>query len=163
MVIIEDTRNQIGKHDLLNKQLKDLGFTVIRSKLYVGDYARLDNQTICIDTKKDWLEVASNMTTQHKRFKAECLRAMDAGIKLVILVEQDIDCADWTSPRKKNGEPISQIKGIVLSKALNTMQERYGVKFIHCDKSATAKKIIEILGGTYESENNRRIDKTNII
>ena len=153
MVIIEDTRNQIGKHKLLNERMQMLGINVIRSKLYVGDYSRLDNQTICIDTKKDWLEVASNLTKQHERFKTECVRAKSAGIKLIILVEQDIDCCEWKSPRRKDGSVISQVKGEVLQKAINTMAERYGVEFIHCDKSATANKIIEILGGTNESKN----------
>ena len=146
MVIVEDTRNQIDKHKLLNQQLKAMGVTVVRSKLFVGDYSRLDNQTICIDTKKDWLEVASNITKQHERFKAECVRAMEFGIKLIILVEEDIDCREWVSPRRKNGKLLSQVKGETLQKALDTMTERYGVEFLHCNKRETASKIIEILG-----------------
>ena len=147
MVIIEDTRNQVGKHKLLNEQLKTLGHIVIRTKLYIGDYARFDNQTVCIDTKKDWLEVANNITKQHERFKKECLRAKELGIKLIILVEQDTPCREWISPKRKDGTYISQVKGETLQKAVDTMRDRYGVEFCYCSKKETANKIIKILGG----------------
>ena len=147
MIIIEDTRNQIGKHKLLNAELERLGIKVIRSKLYVGDYSRLDNQTVCVDTKKDWLEIANNLTKQHERFRNECLRARNGGIRLIILVEEEIPASEWKSPVRRNGKVISQVKGEVLQKIVNTMQEKYGVEFIYCDKTQTAQKLLEILGG----------------
>lgn len=147
MIIIEDTRNQIGKHKLLNSELERLGIKVIRSKLYVGDYSRLDNQTVCVDTKKDWLEIANNLTKQHERFRNECLRARNGGIRLIILVEEEMPASEWKSPVRRNGKVISQVKGEVLQKIVNTMQEKYGVEFIYCDKTQTAKKLLEILGG----------------
>lgn len=163
MIIIEDTRNQVGKHKVLNAELQKHGIQVIRTKLYVGDYSRLDNQTVCIDTKSNWLEVIGNLTKQHERFRDECLRARNAQIKLIILVEENISPEQWKSPVRRNGEVISHIKGTILQKIINTMQERYGVEFIWCDKTTTAKKIIEILGGTYENKNNRGTDQTNTI
>ena len=158
MILIEDTRNQIGKHKELNEQLERLGIKVIRTKLFVGDYSRLDNQTICVDTKKDWLEVAGNLTKQHERFRAECLRAKNNGIKLTILVEEDLPADRWESPRKRNGEVLSGVKGEVLQKIINTMQNKYDVNFIYCDKKETAKRLLEILGGTYEDKNSRGND-----
>lgn len=154
MILIEDTRNQIGKHKELNKQLEQLGIRVIRTKLFVGDYSRLDNQTICVDTKKDWLEVAGNVTKQHARFKDECLRAKNNGIKLIVLVEEDLPANDWKSPTKRNGEVLSHVKGEVLQKIVNTMHDKYDVEFIYCSKNETAKKLLNILGGTDESKNN---------
>ena len=146
MILIEDTRNQVGKHTRLNEDLAKLGVKVIRSKLYVGDYARIDNQTVCIDTKKDLLEVANNICgKQHERFRNELIRAKEGEIKLVILVEEYVNLENWESPRKRNGQKISQVKGSTLSKAIKTMEEKYGVRFIFCDKAETAKEIIKIL------------------
>ena len=154
MIIIEDTRNQIGKHKTLNETLRSMGIKVIRSKLYVGDYSRLDNQTVCIDTKKDWLELVTNLTKQHQRFRDECLRAKESQIKLFVLVEQNIPAYRWKSPVKRNGKAISQVKGEVLQKIMNTMKEKYDVEFIYCDKKQTAQRLLELLGGKDEGKNN---------
>jgi ribosome-associated protein len=148
MILIEDTRNQIGKHKILNDEFNKLGVAVVRNKLYVGDYSRMDNMTTCIDTKKDWLELAGNICgKQHERFRNECLRARDAQIRLIILVEEEIPIEEWKPPRKRNGGLISHTSNIVLSKAMKTMTEKYGVEFIHCGKDKTAEIILKILGG----------------
>lgn len=149
MILIEDTRNQIGKHKVLNEQLKALGHTVVRSKLYVGDYAKINDMSVCIDTKKDWLELASNICgKQHARFRSECERALACGVKLIVLVEEQINLENWTSPvRKMTGQPICRVNPITLQKAMETMTERYNVEFMHCAKDKTAQMIISILGG----------------
>ncbi len=149
MILVEDTRNQIGKHKILNEQLKALGHTVVRSKLYVGDYSKINDMTICVDTKKDWLELASNICgKQHARFRSECERALASGINLVILIEEACDIENWTSPiRKTTGKPICAVNPITLKKAMETMTERYNVEFIHCSKDKTAEMIVSILGG----------------
>ena len=87
MVILEDTRNQIGKHKIKNKYFADNGIKVERSKLYVGDYTLANKQNVCIDTKKDISELYGDMYGQHERFRNEMIAAKDAGIKLYILVE----------------------------------------------------------------------------
>lgn len=38
MILLEDTRNQSGKHDMKNEYFADHGIKVQRTKLYVGDY-----------------------------------------------------------------------------------------------------------------------------
>lgn len=151
MIIIEDTRNQITKHKAKKEYFEKQGIKVVRTKLFVGDYSRLDNQTICIDTKKDILEIAGNVCgKQHARFRGECERARDNGIKLIVLVEeQPPNChlQAWTSPKNKQGRPLCQVKGETLSKCLKTMQERYGVEFRFCDKEDSGRIIVELLGG----------------
>lgn len=148
MILVEDTRNQIGKHKTLNDEFNKLGIAVVRSKLFVGDYSRLDDMTTCIDTKKDWVELAGNICEkQHERFRNECLRAVNAQIRLVVLVEEETPIQHWQSPKKRNGRLISQVSNIVLSKAMKTMTEKYGVEFINCDKTKTAETILKILGG----------------
>lgn len=150
MTIVEDTRNQIGKHKNINDQIENLGHSVIRSKLIVGDYTLPINQGICIDTKQDLTEVCGNVCQQHKRFIAECDRAEELGIKLIILVEEEnITCINdifkWKNPRHFYSSQA--IKGPVLAKMLHSIEVRHGVKFEFCKKSETGKRIVEILEG----------------
>lgn len=153
MIIIEDTRNKIGKHERLNNDLRKSGHTVIRNKLIAGDYARADSQKVLIDTKQDWVEVAGNICgSQHARFRRECELAQQCRLQLIILVEEDCEPEEWIVPRRKSGKPITQVKPQIMAKAIKTMKQKYGVDFIHCDKKQTANKIIELLKGEKEDE-----------
>lgn len=147
ITLIEDTRQQHGKHDLKAKYFTENDIAVIRHGLYVGDYARLDNQLIVVDTKKDVVEIAANICgPQHERFRNECLRAKEYGIKLVVLIEEEVsDLAEWKSPRKKNGQPYTHVSGATLKKAMQTMTEKYGVEFRFCQKAEAGQRIVEIL------------------
>lgn len=146
MIIIEDTRNQVGKHDILNEQLKAMGHTVIRSKLLVGDYSTSKNQSICIDTKKNILEVAGNICgKQHVRFREECERAKLSQITLIILIEEETPIKEWNMQANGLKSSHTQVKGETLYKAMKTMHEKYGVRFVQCNRQNTAKKIVEIL------------------
>ena len=140
--IIEDTRQKIGKHKLKEDFFKLNGINIVRSKLPVGDFARLDDLTTIIDTKKNVLELVNNICgKQHERFRKECQLAQFCGIKLIFLIEEDYTfetLKNWTSKR-------TQVKGETLVKAMLTMQERYGIEFVFCDKEDAGKKIIEIL------------------
>lgn len=141
-IIIEDTRNQVKKHELKHYYWDKIGQKYIRSKLYVGDYARLDNQTVCIDTKKDLLEVANNICGKsHERFRDELIRAQESNIKLIILVESSWNketAWGWSSRYTK-------VKGSTLMKAIISMEKKYGVEFVFCTKKEAPKKILEIL------------------
>lgn len=155
MIILEDTRNQTGKHRNINRQLGEMGHKVERSKLYVGDYQIANRGNIAVDTKKDVLELAQDICRDHARFSAECERARDAGIKLVILTEELLPpagIAGWKSPTwrtdgrgHKAGDPISKVKPETLYKAIHTMSSRYGVEFHFCDKDETGARIMDIL------------------
>jgi ribosome-associated protein len=155
LVIIEDSRQQIGKHAEKLKFFQSLGIKVVRSKLYVGDFSRLNNQNICIDTKKDIIEIAGNICgEQHTRFRNECIRAKECGIKLIILIEEPYTLETlkyWKSPIRKygrfKGKPLSQVNGETLAKAMITMQDKYGVIFAFTDKKDCGRKIVEILTG----------------
>lgn len=157
MVILEDTRNQVGKHRNINHQLATLGHQVVRSKLYVGDYQRANNGSIVVDTKKDMLELAMDLCKDHARFRRECEKARDAGIKLVILTEEELPkggLAEWKSPvwktpgrGHKAGDPISQVKAETMYKQIHTMATRYGVDFRFCRRDETGKVIMDILTG----------------
>lgn len=149
MIIVEDTRQQTTKHKNIEKHFQSINQPSVRSKLIVGDYTRLDNQTVSIDTKKDIVEISGNICGgQHERFRAECELAKKCGIQLIVLIEEvppkgDLD--NWQSPKTKSGKPLTMVKGSVLKKAMATMSERYGVRFEFITKDKTAQRIIEIL------------------
>lgn len=151
MIIVEDTRQQAHKHDNKAQYFHSIGISTVRSKLIVGDYARLDNQTVSIDTKKDIVEIAGNICgQQHERFRAECELARNCGIQLIVLIEEmppngDLDL--WQSPRTRKCKPLTQVKGATLKKAMATMTERYGVRFEFTTRANSPKRIIEILEG----------------
>lgn len=61
MIILEDTRQQAKKHELKHKWFSEHGVMVNRTKLYVGDYTLPTDQSICIDTKKDFAELQADI------------------------------------------------------------------------------------------------------
>lgn len=143
MIILEDTRQQTARHKIKQKWFEENGITVMRTKLFVGDYTLPTNQSLCIDTKKDLLEVAGNICgKQHERFRNELIRANEAGIKLIILIEDDV--YDWNSIKYWKNKN-TKVKGEVLEKAMKTMEEKYGVKFEFCKKSESASIIYQLL------------------
>lgn len=123
------------------------------SKLYVGDYMSMDNPRVIIDRKQNLNEVCSNVCQQHKRFTDELIRAKEAGIHIIILIEHSAriktleDVREWNNPRCKD-HPLA-MSGERLYKVLATMQnsDKYDVEFRFCDKKSTGKVIANILGG----------------
>lgn len=149
MLILEDTRQQARKHETKHKWFAENGIKIERCRLYVGDYTLPTNQSICIDTKKDLQELAQDVCQQHERFRAELVRAQEAGIHLIVLCEHGggikslEDVYFWVNPRRQHSP--GAISGQRLFKVLNTMQEKYGVRFEFCDKRQTGRRIVEIL------------------
>ena len=149
MLILEDTRQQASKHETKHKWFSENGIKVERCRLYVGAYTLPTNQSVCIDTKKDLQELVQDICQQHDRFRNELIRAQEAGIQLVILCQHggQIKCLEdvyfWSNPRKKTSPKA--MDGWKLFKTLNTMKNKYGVRFEFCDKRQTGKRIVEIL------------------
>lgn len=98
MIILEDSRQQVGKHDQKHRWFSENGIEIRRTKLYVGDYSLPTDQSVCIDTKKDFQEIIGNLTghkkdkngkTEHDRLVEETERAREAGIRLIYLIENE--------------------------------------------------------------------------
>ena len=153
MVILEDTRNAKTKHANIHAYCEANRITIERCKLYVGDYTIPNDSSISVDTKQDLQEVYSNIIHDNKRFKDECTRAKDAGIRLIILVEQGLiktldDVAKWRNPReywaKKKGlkPPVPSAQ---LAKAMATMADRYNIEWRFCNKTKTGEALMAIL------------------
>ena len=166
MTINVDTREHQSEWNRIQKQFDDIGIQYFRSKLYVGDYMSLDNARLVVDRKKDLQEVCGNVCQQHERFKKELIRAIEAGIRIIFLVEHGPDIKTledvyfWQNPRKheirwKYNKQTGQkekyfvspkaVDGKQLYKSLCTIQDRYGARFEFCTKDQTGRRITEIL------------------
>lgn len=139
------------------------------SKLYVGDYMNYDNPRLIIDRKQNLTELCSNVCQGHNRFRNEILRAREHGIELIVLCEhgKGVDCLEdviwWDNPRryKRAKNPVTgrwethetkATTGDKLYKILCTFHEKYGCRFLFCDKKETGKRIIELLGSGLDDE-----------
>lgn len=117
----------------------------------------MQKQDICVDRKKDLVEVAGNICgKQHERFRNELIRAKENGIKLYVLIEEEnIKQLDevqfWKSPVYKSGankgKPHTKVVGATLMKAMITMETKYGVRFLFSTKKDFGKNIIKLLKG----------------
>ena len=151
MILIEDTRQVVGKHKLKNEYFEKMGIEVVRSKLLFGDYQNPQNPSIAIDTKKDIQELIGDLTKDHERFRNELLLSKKCGAKLIILIEDEkVTCINdlytWYNWRLKKSPKAT--KGSTLAKMLYTIEhntEDYSCQFIFTKKSECGAKIIDLL------------------
>ena len=157
MILLCDTRQQAGKHRNVDAYCERMGITIVRQKLDVGDYM-FPGGRVSVDTKENIMEICKNvMSSDHKRLKAEIIRAREMGIQLVFLIEEvppfgRLDMWEvpiWKSTDKfhKYGDPMTLVHPASLRRALITMQERYGVKFRFCTRRQSPARIIKYLKG----------------
>ena len=144
-IIICDTREKGNKKIL--EYFDSVGQDYIISKLDAGDYALFKHFNTIIDKKDGLLELSHNLcnSLEHERIKREIQRAKDLGCENFIFLIQDSkiktieDIKSWASPHTK-------VKGETLLKIMNTMRERYGVRFIIVPKKNMGEMIIKLLG-----------------
>ena len=150
MNIIEDSRQQAGKHELKHKAWADHGDKLIRCALPFGDYASVP--AVAVDTKASMQEIAQNIggsTAEHNRFRRELQRAQEMGCHLYVLIENEEGISDleevavWVNPRLIDSPKA--ITGLRLARAMQTMQERYGVTFLFCHPERAAAVIHYLL------------------
>lgn len=102
-----DSREHQKVIDGIKKAFDAAGEKWFVSKLYVGDYMNYDNPRLVVDRKQNLSELCGNVCQQHERFRAEIIRANEAGIKLVFLcehgkgIEKLDDVLWWENPRAK--------------------------------------------------------------
>ena len=163
MILLQDTRQQYGKHRNIEAYCKRMGIKIVNQCLQIGDYMLAPDShplggRISVDTKADILELSTNvMSMDHRRFRAECIRAQEQGIQLIILVEEvppygrlDMwEVPRWQSSNKwhRYGDPMTLVDPAALRKACITMQKKYGVKFRFCSRLQSPKRVIQYLKG----------------
>lgn len=114
MIILEDSNNKSGKHEIKNQYFRNRNIEVIRQRLPVGDYIMANDKVmdvlrrksnrgipvkmmdligtykISIDVKNSIQELVGNVCgKQHKRFMDELILAQNNEIRLIILVENE--------------------------------------------------------------------------
>ena len=148
ITLIEDTRQQAEKHSMKHLSFQNAGVEVVRCKLPFGDYAA--PPAISVDTKANMDEIAANICgKEHNRFINECKAAKAAGCQLIILVENDVGISDisevhlWKNPRSVYSPKC--VQGPRLQKAMQTISERYGVRFEFCTPEEAGDRIVELL------------------
>lgn len=147
---MEDTRQKPEKTAHIRQQLEELGYTVERTKLYCGDYTFPTNQSICVDTKQDLQEVVGNVTKQHERFREECERAKRAGIKLIILIQDEKitelgQVFGWFNVRTRFSKGATT--GRTLAKIMYSMRDKYGVEWRFSTRNHMGETIVKLLEG----------------
>ena len=165
MYLLCDTRQQEGKHKNIERYCQRNGIQMVRKKLDCCDYMLShDGETpagsIGVDTKQDMMEICKDiMSNDHRRFRSQCIRAQEAGITLIILVEEDIPYGMvdlWEVPRWESsnqyhryGDPMTLVEPRTLRKAMETMTEKYGVQFRFCSRKQSPQRVIKYLKGEY--------------
>ena len=176
-VILIDTRQQAGKHAVKDEWWASHGVSTDRRKLDFGDYMT-EWSNISVDTKRNIAEIAQNINGRnHDRFKRECQRAADAGYRLIVLIEnrenvrtledlrkwmndhcrccgtrRSVHCNPFDGAKCPRHNTRKPIQGPRLAKAMETMSMRYGVQFMFCKPSETARTICDLLGVEYEQD-----------
>ena len=145
MVIIEDTRQKDGKHQLKHIGFEDLEVDLLRCKLPFGDYAL--PPSVSVDTKENLEEIAGNLcgsAKERNRFIRECKADAAAGCQLVIMVETEHEGSllDLGGIRIGNGMTVT---GMQLYRAMTAVSGRYGVRFVLVRPEDAAKEIVRIL------------------
>ena len=143
-LIIVDTREK--GHKKILEYFDKVGQDYIVSKLDAGDYMKYKDYTTIIDKKDGLLELAGNLcnTKEHERVKREIAKARELGCENFIFLIQDNkiksleDINNWTSKYTK-------VKGSTLLKIMNTMKQKYNVRFIIVPKSKMGATIINLL------------------
>lgn len=164
-----DSRQQAFKHDIKDKWFADNGIKTLRSKLPFGDYALINDTSLVVDTKHNFLELEGNLTKDHVRFRNEITNANAYDIDVVILIEEDKKYLNldefamfykiprWksTTDKHKRGQPMAYFNVETIVKAMKTMQEKYRVIFEFTTKEECPKRIIEILTTQREEYKNK--------
>lgn len=166
-MILIDTREQ--KYDHVREAFDEMGVPYDRTKLYVGDYTLVNDQSVCIDRKQNLQEVYSNVIQQHDRFRREVVRAKTAGIKLIILVEdpaiEELDqVANWMNERETRWHFINRMHQLGkmlnvkispkppvpsdrLMAAMRSMALKYGIEWEFTTHKLCGETIVRILTG----------------
>lgn len=151
MVIQVDSREKAHAIEKILSEFDRQGVKWFVSKLPQADYMSLDNPKLLIDRKQNLNELCNNVVQDHKRFRAELLRAQEYGQHIIVLVEHSKnirtleDVIHWVNPRLKVS-PLA-VSGERLYKILSAMSKTYDVEFRFCTKEQTGSKIIELLKG----------------
>lgn len=141
MIILQDHREKIGKHNNIERYFETQGIVRHRCRLNVGDYM-FPNGTKSVDVKDSLEELANDLYRDKKDLNKKYKKCLHDKIKLIVLIEEPIknisELKSWKSQHSK-------INGRLLVDLIHTLQISYGIRFIFCHPKDTGAKILELL------------------
>lgn len=143
LILLQDCREKHGHHSLVENYCREHNITIVRKRLNVGDYM-FPNGKVSVDTKQDLAELANDLYRDKLAFNKKYKKCLKDGIKLIVLVEQEVkslrELVSWKSPYTK-------ITGRELLDMIDTVRLSYGVDFLFCAKETTGENLIRLLKG----------------
>lgn len=118
VTIIVDTREQ--------QPLWKEGPNIIFRKLEVGDYSLLGYENRFAAERKSPMDLYGSIIQNHKRFRAELVRANEHKIKLEVFVSCTL--AEWSEKAWIGGGRVKQDPRVLL-KIITTILEKYDTPF----------------------------------
>lgn len=142
MIILQDHREKVGKHNNVEQYFEAQGIVRHRCRLEVGDYM-FPNGKVSVDIKSGGLEeLANDLYRDKKDLNKKYKKCLHDKIKLIVLIEEPIkDISELKSWQSKH----SKINGRLLIDLMHTLQISYGIRFIFCHPNDTGAKILELL------------------
>ena len=152
MILIEDTRQQKGKHNNVHKYCDSQGIEIYPLTLTVGDYmlGEVQNGKVvpigkrAIDTKFALIELAGDLSTDEQALDKKYRKCYEQGIKLIVLIEEPFgsiqEIASWKNPH-------GFVNGRKLLDKMHRLKMMYGIDFMFCDKKRTGETLIKLLKG----------------
>ena len=152
MILIEDTRQQKGKHNNVHKYCDSQGIEIYPLTLTVGDYmlGEVQNGKVvpigkcAIDTKFALIELANDLSKDEQALDKKYRKCYEQGIKLIVLIEEPFgsvqEIANWKNPH-------GFVNGRKLLDKMHRLKMMYGIDFMFCDKKRTGETLIKLLKG----------------
>lgn len=152
MILIEDTRQQKGKHNNVRKYCESQGIEIYPLTLTVGDYMLGEVQNgsvvpigkISVDTKQSLVECAMDLSKDEQALNKKYRKCYEQGIQLIVLIEEPMnsiyEVARWHNPH-------GNVNGRKLLDKMHRLTMMYGVQFLFCDKKHTGEMLIKLLKG----------------
>jgi len=143
-IILKDTREKKG----LEFSHPDILFTK-KFKLGVGDYCiQFFDQSIppVIFERKSICDLFGTLTGDYSRFKQEVVRATEAGITLIVIIEGTFDkvLKGYKHRDPRNPEKKIHMDGLRIIRTLFSLYVRYGVIPVFCkDRKEMQEYIVE--------------------
>ena len=152
MILIEDTRQQKGKHNNVHKYCDSQGIEIYPLTLTVGDYmlGEVQNGKVvpignrAIDTKFALIELAGDLSKDEQALDKKYRKCYEQGIKLIVLIEEPFgsiqEIASWKNPH-------GFVNGRKLLDKMHRLKMMYGIDFMLRDKKRTGETLIKLLKG----------------
>ena len=134
--MLQDTREQSPLHFPTDPMLKGVSVKGLVVGDYMVEFADGTRPPVAFE-RKSLADLAGTLTKGYERFKAEWLRAQEAKVSLILVIEDPLKVV-W------NGYQFSQESGQSLVQRCFTLMVKYRLQTVFCqDRREAARWILE--------------------